>query len=95
MDGGPVYNYNEREYDSDYYTQPGKLWRLASAENKKVRCENTARAMENCKMFIKQSHVRNCHKADPEYSKGIAEALGISLNEALNAKDPYFKENYY
>ena len=95
VDGGPVFNYDEREYDSDYYTQPGKLWRLMSSEDQKDTCENTARAMGDCKLFIKQRHVRNCFKADPSYGKGVAAALGISLEEALNGKDPFFKENYY
>jgi len=39
--------------------------------------------MGDCKLFIKQRHVRNCYKADPAYGKGVAEALGISLEEAL------------
>ena len=29
---GEVYNYNEREYDDDYYSQPGDLFRLMPAE---------------------------------------------------------------
>ena len=87
--------YEEREYDSDYYTQPGKLWRLMSEEDQRITCENTARAMGDCKLFIKQRHVRNCFKADPSYGKGVAAALGISLEEALSAKDPVFKESYY
>lgn len=95
LDGGPVFNYEEREYDSDYYTQPGKLWRLMSEEDQRITCENTARAMGDCKLFIKQRHVRNCFKADPSYGKGVAAALGISLEEALSAKDPVFKESYY
>lgn len=42
---GDVYNYDERELDSDYFTQPGLLWRVMSAEDQKATCENTARAM--------------------------------------------------
>ena len=95
LDGGPVYNYDEREYDDDYYTQPGKLWRLMSSEDQKVTCENTARAMGDCKLFIKQRHVRNCYRADKGYGAGVAAALGISLQQALTAKDPLFKESYY
>jgi catalase len=33
---GDVFSYNEREYDNDYYTQPGKLWRLMSPEDRKT-----------------------------------------------------------
>ena len=85
---GEVYNYDERELDSDYYTQPGKLWRLMSAEDQKATCENTARAMGDAEVFIKQRHIRNCHRADPSYGEGIAKALGLSLAEALIAEDP-------
>lgn len=85
---GEVYNYDEREYDEDYYTQPGKLWRLMSAEDKQATCRNTATQMEGIPLFIKQRHVRACHNADPEYGRMLSEALGIDLSEALVAEDP-------
>lgn len=85
---GDVFNYDEREYDEDYYTQPGKLWRLFSDEDKTATCENTARAMEGVPLFIKQRHVRACHNADPEYGERLSQALGIDLQEALTAEDP-------
>jgi catalase len=82
---GDAFNYNEREYDDDYYTQPGQLFRLMTPGEQKVLCENTARNMGDSELFIKQRHVRNCHKADPVYGKGVANALGISLEEALKS----------
>jgi catalase len=85
---GEVYNYDERELESDYYPQPGKLWRLMSAEDRQATCENTARAMGDAELFIKQRHIRNCHRADPSYGEGVAKALGLSLAEALTAEDP-------
>jgi catalase len=85
---GDVFSYDEREYDCDYYTQPGKLWRLMSLEDQKITCENTARAMSDSEIFIKQRHIRNCYMADPSYGEGVASALGLSLEEALVAKDP-------
>lgn len=85
---GDVYNYDEREYDSDYYTQPGKLWRLMSLRDRIETCENTARALGDAALFIKQRHIRNCHRADPSYGEGVALALGLSLQEALAAEDP-------
>ncbi len=85
---GAAFNYDEREYDDDYYTQPGKLWRLMPPEEQKATCENTARAMEGVPLFIKQRHVRACHNADPSYGSKLADALGISLEEALVAEDP-------
>lgn len=54
-------------------------------EEQQVLFENTARAMGNAQLFIKQRHVRNCYKADPKYGEGVAGALGISLEESLKA----------
>ncbi len=85
---GAAFNYDEREYDDDYYTQPGKLWRLMPPEEQKLTCENTARAMEGVPLFIQQRHVRACHNADPTYGEKLADALGINLEEALVAEDP-------
>ncbi|WP_294599103.1 catalase [uncultured Rikenella sp.] len=81
---GDIYNYDEREYDDDYYTQPGNLFRLMTPAQQQVLCENTARNMgAETELFIKQRHVRNCYKADPAYGQGVADALGIDLKEAL------------
>jgi catalase len=44
--------------------------------------------MEGVPLFIKQRHVRACHNADPSYGSKLADALGISLEEALVAEDP-------
>jgi len=43
---------------------------------------NTARAMGDAPLEIKQRHIANCMKADPAYGKGVADALGIALSEA-------------
>lgn len=53
------------------------------AEKQQLLFENTARAMGDAELFIKQRHVRNCYKADPAYGTGVAKALGIDLQEAL------------
>ena len=76
---GAAYNWDHRE-DDDYYTQPGKLFRLMSAAQQKVLFENTARAMGDAPKEIKQRHIGNCMKADPDYGKGVAMALGLTPN---------------
>ena len=43
--------------------------------------------MGDAELSIKQRHVRNCYRADPRYGEGIARALDISLEEALEADD--------
>lgn len=42
--------------------------------------------------FIKFRHIRNCHACDPAYGAGIARALGLDLQKALDSKqdDPMF-----
>jgi catalase len=67
--------------DDDYFTQPGKLFRLMSPEQQEVLFGNTARAMGDAPKEIKIRHIGHCLKADPAYGAGVAKALGISLDE--------------
>ena len=76
--------WNFHEGDADYYTQPGKLFRLMNPAQQQVLFENTARAMGDAPLFIKQRHVSNCYKADPAYGKGVADALGITLEDVIS-----------
>ena len=78
---GNMDNWDFHEDDSDYYTQPGKLFNLMSKEQKQVLFDNTARNMGDAPEFIKIRHINNCFKADPEYGKGVAAALGISMEK--------------
>lgn len=78
---GYASNWDFRKDDDDYYTQPGKLFRLMSDSQKKVLFENTARNMGDAPRHIKVRHIGNCLKADVEYGKGVAEALGISIEK--------------
>jgi len=75
---GGADNWNFRDDDDDYYTQPGLLFNLMTPAQQKVLFENTARAMGDAPKEIKQRHIENCTKADPAYGKGVAEALGMS-----------------
>lgn len=77
---GAADHWNHRE-DEDYYSQPGKLFRLMDAAQQKVLFQNTARAMGDAPREIKIRHIGNCMKADPAYGKGVADALGISDSE--------------
>ncbi len=73
-------HFNHRE-DDDYYSQPGKLFRLMNPDQKQVLFENTARAMGDTSEEIKIRHAGNCFKADPEYGKGVAASLNISMDK--------------
>jgi catalase len=78
---GAADNWDFRADDSDYYTQPGKLFHLMSPDQQQVLFENTARNMGDAPEFIKIRHISNCLKADPAYGKGVAAALGIDLEK--------------
>lgn len=80
---GDASNWNFREDDSDYYTQPGKLFNLMNTEQKIALFENTARAMGDASEKVKLRHIYNCTQADPEYGKGVAAALGLSAVDAM------------
>ena len=69
------------ETEPDYFTQPGNLFRLMSAEQQQVLFENTARNMQGVPDAIKLKHICHCMQADPAYGQGVAEAMGIELPE--------------
>jgi catalase len=77
---GAADHWNHR-MDDDYYSQPGALFRLMSADKKQLLFANTARAIGGAPREIQIRHIGNCMKADPAYGKGVADALGISLAE--------------
>lgn len=70
------------EDDADYYEQPGKLFRVMSPAQQQVLFDNTARAMGDAPREIKLRHIHNCWKADPAYGQGVADAMGLKLEEA-------------
>ncbi|MNN95338.1 Catalase [compost metagenome] len=46
-------------------------------EKQQLLFDNTARAMGDAPLEVKQRHVGNCTKADPAYGAGVAKALGL------------------
>jgi len=61
--------------DEDYYSQPGALFRLMTADKKELLFGNTGRALGDAPEEVKLRHLGNCHKADPAYAIGVAKAL--------------------
>jgi catalase len=72
---GAADHWDFRKDDDDSYTQPGMLFRLMSAQQKKTLFGNTARAIAEATEEIKLRHIGNCMKADPAYGEGVREAL--------------------
>jgi catalase len=77
---GAADHWNHRA-DTDYYSQPGALFRLMSPAQQQVLFENTARSLGGAPKEIQLRHIGNCLKADPAYGQGVARALGIAANE--------------
>lgn len=79
--GGDVDRYDFREDDSDYFTQPGMLFRGMTDDQKQVLFDNTARNMGDSTLQIKHRHIYHCYMADPDYGKGVAEAMNIDIED--------------
>lgn len=72
--GSAADRWNHRE-DTDYYSQPGDLFRLMTPAQQKVVFENTTRTIDGASAEIVARHIDNCGKADPAYGAGVAEAI--------------------
>ncbi|MDS7595401.1 catalase [Agrobacterium tumefaciens] len=68
----------DHRVDADYYSQPGNLFRMMNAAQRKVLFENTARAIDGASEEVKRRHIENCRRADPEYGDGVAAAMGLA-----------------
>jgi catalase len=75
---GAAAHWDHRE-DDDYYSQPGNLFRNMSKEQKEALFNNTADSVSGASIEVQKRHIVNCLKADPAYGAGVANALGISL----------------
>src|ERR1700680_3841560 len=71
----------DHRVDDDHWEQPGNLFRKRTPAQQQLLFENTARAMGDAKLHIKQRHVENCTRADPAYGAGVARALGITVGD--------------
>lgn len=76
---GAADHWNHRE-DTDYYSQPGALFRLMTPVQQQTLFANTANSISGVPREIQIRHIRHCLKADSAYGKGIADALGIPLS---------------
>ncbi len=84
---GMGYAYEFRDDDADYYSQPGNLFRLLKEDKKALLFKNTAAQVGGAQKFIQVRHIRNCFKADPAYGTGVANALGMTMQEVDDFTD--------
>ncbi len=84
---GDAAHYNFREDDDDYFSQPRALFNLMSDEQKQILFNNTADDIRPALDFIQYRHIRNCHRCHPDYAEGVAKALGVTVEDAMKARD--------
>ena len=72
---GAADRWNYRADDSDYFTQPGDLFRLLTPDAQQRLFDNTARNIFGVSEHIVQKHISHCTQADPAYGAGVAKAI--------------------
>jgi catalase len=85
MVSGTVDRHNHRD-DSDYYSQPGNLFRLMDAGAKQRLIDNIVGSLGNAPKRIQELQVTHFYKADPAYGGGVAIGLGLDINSLLKEK---------
>ena len=71
---------------NDDYTQPGNLFRLFNADQKKRLMDNIHDAMQGVPIEIVKRQCAHFYKADPEYGLGVATRMGLSAKDLPIAK---------
>ncbi|HEY2989434.1 MAG TPA: catalase [Candidatus Binatia bacterium] len=64
---------------NDDYTQAGNLFRLMKPDERKRLIENIVNAMKLVPRFIQERQLQHFYGADPEYGKGVAKGLGLTV----------------
>ncbi len=76
---GTVARHDHRS-DSDYYTQPGNLFRLMPADAKQRLISNIVGSLGNgVPRRIQELQIQHFFKADPAYGEGVAKGLGLDV----------------
>ncbi|MHB8347349.1 MAG: catalase [Acidiferrobacterales bacterium] len=67
--------------NEDYWTQPGNLFRLMTADERARLIGNLVGALQGVPHEIQLRQLRHFCKADPAYGEDVARGLGIELKE--------------
>jgi len=77
---GEIGRYDHRE-GNDVYTQAGNLFRLLKTDEKARLIRNIVGAMKTVPERIQRLQISHFMKADPAYGRGVAEGLGLTVEE--------------
>ena len=82
---GAVARHDHRS-DSDYYTQPGNLFRLLAPDARQRLISNIVGSLGQTPRRIQELQVQHFYKADPAYGEGVAKGLGIDVKAVVDKK---------
>jgi catalase len=77
---GEVGRYNHRDGNDDY-TQPGNLFRLLGKDGQAHLISNIVGHMKSVPERIQRLQISHFFRADPAYGRGVAEGLGLQVEE--------------
>ena len=80
---GSVDRHNHRS-DSDYYTQPGDLFRLMNSAERERLVGNIVASMKSVPARLQKCQIKHFHKADPSYGALVAQELGYEIEDVLS-----------
>jgi catalase len=83
---GTVDRHNHR-LDSDYYTQPGNLFRLMKQDAKDRLISNIVGSLGAVPRRIQELQIQHFYKADPAYGTGVAKGLGLNIEEIIGCAE--------
>lgn len=81
---GSIDRHNHR-LDTDYYTQPGNLFRLMSPAERERLIGNIVASMKTVPGSIQQRQLQQFMKADLAYGAGVASGLGLTIEDVAEA----------
>lgn len=72
---------HDHRIDSDYYSQPGNLFRLMTADARERLIENIVASLKSVPRRIQELQVQHFYKADQAYGTGVAKGLGLNIDD--------------
>jgi len=84
---GAVDRHNHRD-ESDYYTQPGNLFRLMPKDAQQRLISNIVGNLGQAPKRIQELQVAHFYKADPAYGEGVAKGLGLDASKLRGVQAP-------
>ncbi len=74
---------HDHRIDSDYYTQPGNLFRLMNRDARERLIGNIVASMKSIPQRIQKLQIQHFFKADPAYGGGVAKGLGLNIDDVM------------